>query len=73
MNRTRRALAALALLAATACTTGPSLENQGEVTAPPGDSRELTVGSAGFTESDLLAQMYALLLENAGYSADIIA
>ncbi|MFC9479143.1 ABC transporter substrate-binding protein [Streptomyces griseus] len=73
MNRARRALAALALLAATACTTGPSLENQGEVTAPPGDSRELTVGSAGFTESDLLAQMYALLLENAGYSADIIA
>ncbi|WP_103510652.1 ABC transporter substrate-binding protein [Streptomyces sp. SM13] len=73
MNRAHRALAALALLAATACTTGPSLENQGEVTAPPGDSRELTVGSAGFTESDLLAQMYALLLENAGYSADLIS
>ncbi|PCG85285.1 ABC transporter substrate-binding protein [Streptomyces sp. WZ.A104] len=71
--RARRALAALALLTATACTTGPSLENQGEVAAPPGDSRELTVGSAGFTESDLLAQMYALLLEHAGYSADIIS
>ncbi|MFD5647175.1 glycine betaine ABC transporter substrate-binding protein, partial [Streptomyces anulatus] len=73
MSRARRALAALALLAATACTTGPTLENRGEVTAPPGDSRELTVGSAGFTESDLLAQMYALLLEHAGYSADIIS
>ncbi|MCX4656801.1 ABC transporter substrate-binding protein [Streptomyces microflavus] len=71
--RARRALAGLVLLAATACTTGPSLENQGEVTAPPGDSKELTIGSAGFTESDLLAQMYALLLERAGYSADIIS
>ncbi|MBQ1116349.1 ABC transporter substrate-binding protein [Streptomyces anulatus] len=73
MSRAGRALAALALLAATACTTGPTLENRGEVTVPPGDSRELTVGSAGFTESDLLAQMYALLLEHAGYSADIIS
>ncbi|MER6770209.1 ABC transporter substrate-binding protein [Streptomyces bacillaris] len=69
----RRALAGLILLTATACATGPSLENQGEVTAPPGDSRELTIGSAGFTESDLLAQLYALLLERAGYSADIIS
>ncbi|MER7746394.1 ABC transporter substrate-binding protein [Streptomyces bacillaris] len=69
----RRALAGLVLLTATACATGPSLENQGEVTAPPGDSRELTIGSAGFTESDLLAQLYALLLERAGYSADIIS
>ncbi|MFD3955212.1 MULTISPECIES: ABC transporter substrate-binding protein [Streptomyces] len=69
----RRALAGLILLTATACATGPSLENQGEVTAPPGDSRELTIGSAGFTESDLLAQLYALLLEHAGYSADIIS
>ncbi|MFJ7190852.1 ABC transporter substrate-binding protein [Streptomyces bacillaris] len=71
----RRAVAGLVLLTATAtaCATGPSLENQGEVTAPPGDSRELTIGSAGFTESDLLAQLYALLLERAGYSADIIS
>lgn len=56
----------LALLPVAGCTTGPSLENQGEVTAPPGDSRHLTIGSAGFTESDLLAQMYALLLNRAG-------
>ncbi|MCR8940659.1 ABC transporter substrate-binding protein [Streptomyces sp. OUCMDZ-4982] len=69
----RRVLAGLVLLTATACATGPSLENQGEVTAPPGDSRELTIGSAGFTESDLLAQLYALLLERAGYSADMIS
>ncbi|MFD8607757.1 ABC transporter substrate-binding protein [Streptomyces sp. NPDC059631] len=56
----------------TACTAGPSLEQRGEVTAPPGDSRHLTIGSAGFTESDLLAQMYALLLEQAGYRTSLI-
>ncbi|MET7343933.1 ABC transporter substrate-binding protein [Streptomyces sp. NPDC058369] len=71
--RAGRPLAVLLLLAATACTTGPSLENQGEVTAPPGDSKHLTIGSAGFTESDLLAQMYALLLGRAGYSTKIIS
>ncbi|MFB8036259.1 ABC transporter substrate-binding protein [Streptomyces sp. NPDC056004] len=63
----------LVLFPAAACTTGPSLENQGEITVPPGDSRHLTIGSAGFTESDLLAQMYALLLDRAGYSTKIIS
>lgn len=65
--------ALLVLLPASACTTGPSLENRGEVTAPPGDSRHLTIGSAGFTESDLLAQMYAALLGRAGYSTKVIS
>ncbi|MEU8675475.1 ABC transporter substrate-binding protein [Streptomyces sp. NPDC048560] len=73
MRTARTAAALLALLVVTACSTGPSLEDQGEVTTPPGDSRELTVGSAGFTESDLLAQMYALLLDHAGYSTEIIS
>ncbi|WP_210587097.1 ABC transporter substrate-binding protein [Streptomyces sp. GESEQ-35] len=68
--RRRSALAALLLL--TGCATGPSLENQGEVTAPPGNSRDLTIGSAGFTESDLLAQMYALLLNQAGYKTSML-
>ncbi|MGC4948651.1 ABC transporter substrate-binding protein [Streptomyces sp. DT224] len=72
-ERAARPLAALLLLTATACTTGPTLENQGAVTAPPGDSKHLTIGSAGFTESDLLAQMYALLLDDAGYSTKIIS
>ncbi|MEW1775631.1 ABC transporter substrate-binding protein [Streptomyces sp. NPDC086777] len=67
-----RTAAAAVLLALTACTTGPSLEDRGEVTAPPGDSRHLTVGSAGFTESDLLAQMYAQLLNQAGYRTSLI-
>ncbi|KUM99896.1 ABC transporter substrate-binding protein [Streptomyces yokosukanensis] len=68
----RRALPALALLALTACSTGPSLEHRGQVTAPPGDSHRLTIGSAGFTESDLLAQMYAQLLNQAGYKTSIL-
>ncbi|MFD7446587.1 ABC transporter substrate-binding protein [Streptomyces sp. NPDC059909] len=61
------------LVAVTGCATGPSLENQGQVTGSPGDSRHLTIGSAGFTESDLLAQMYSLLLEQAGYRTRIIS
>ncbi|MFB8414906.1 ABC transporter substrate-binding protein [Streptomyces albidoflavus] len=70
--RARAVLAALLLTVLAACATGPSLEDQGEVTAPPGDSSRLTVGSAGFTESDLLAQMYALLLRRAGYETELI-
>ncbi|MDJ0462459.1 ABC transporter substrate-binding protein [Streptomyces sp. H27-C3] len=74
MRRPLHTAAALLLAAAaTACSTGPALENQGEVTAPPGDSRQLTIGSAGFTESDLLAQMYALLLDRAGYRTTILS
>jgi osmoprotectant transport system substrate-binding protein len=65
-------VAALALLTVGACATGPSLENRGQVTAPPGDSRHLTVGSAGFTESDLLAQLYARLLDQAGYRTSVL-
>ncbi|MFD9000138.1 ABC transporter substrate-binding protein [Streptomyces sp. NPDC059582] len=62
----------LLLLGAAGCTTGPSLEHRGAVTAPPGDSHDLTIGSAGFTESDLLAQMYALLLDQAGYKTSML-
>jgi osmoprotectant transport system substrate-binding protein len=67
----RRGAVVLALLL-TGCSTGPSLENQGAVTAAPGDSHHLTIGSAGFTESDLLAQMYALLLNQAGYKTSLL-
>ncbi|MFD7326377.1 ABC transporter substrate-binding protein [Streptomyces sp. NPDC059875] len=73
MRGRRVVVGAAALLALTGCSTGPSLENQGEVTGSPGDSRHLTIGSAGFTESDLLAQMYAVLLEQAGYGTRILS
>ncbi|XUL86212.1 ABC transporter substrate-binding protein [Streptomyces galilaeus] len=68
----RHTAVAVLLLAATGCSTGPSLENKSAVTAPPGDSHHLTIGSAGFTESDLLAQMYALLLKQAGYKTSLL-
>ncbi|MEB8338007.1 ABC transporter substrate-binding protein [Streptomyces endophyticus] len=55
------------------CASGPSLEDRGEVTAPPGDSKHLVIGSAGFTESDLLANMYALLLKQAGYDTELLS
>ncbi|GHC80765.1 glycine/betaine ABC transporter permease [Streptomyces flavofungini] len=66
-------LVAAAALLASACDSGPTLENQDAVTAPPGDSKHLVVGSAGFTESDLLAQMYSLLLRKAGYGTEILS
>ncbi|PBC94067.1 osmoprotectant transport system substrate-binding protein [Streptomyces sp. Ag82_O1-15] len=68
----RRGGALLSLVLLTGCGSGPSLENRGAVTAPPGDSKHLTIGSAGFTESDLLAQMYALLLDQAGYKTSML-
>ncbi|MEU6776830.1 ABC transporter substrate-binding protein [Streptomyces sp. NPDC046759] len=68
----RRVLTAATLLTLTACSAGPSLENRGQVTAPPGDSHHLTIGSAGFTESDLLARMYAQLLNQAGYRTSML-
>ncbi|MFK0225017.1 ABC transporter substrate-binding protein [Streptomyces sp. NPDC090303] len=71
------ALCCLALIAGAGglagCATGPALENREAVTGRPGDSHQLVVGSAGFTESDLLAQMYALLLQEAGYRTRILS
>jgi osmoprotectant transport system substrate-binding protein len=68
----RRGGALLSLALLTGCGTGPSLESRGAVTASPGDSKHLAIGSAGFTESDLLAQMYALLLDQAGYKTSML-
>ncbi|MEU9114632.1 ABC transporter substrate-binding protein [Streptomyces sp. NPDC048483] len=72
----RGARAAVVTIAAAAvlvgCAGGPSLENRSAITASPGDSRHLSIGSAGFTESELLAQMYAALLGHAGYRTDLL-
>ncbi|MFF3542747.1 ABC transporter substrate-binding protein [Streptomyces platensis] len=66
------AVAAGVFLGLAACTSGPSLETRAAITASPGDSHELTIGSAGFTESELLAQMYAALLDHAGYRTRVV-
>ncbi|WP_046499226.1 ABC transporter substrate-binding protein [Streptomyces odonnellii] len=73
MRPLRTAVVAVLLLTVTACTFGPSLEHRGRITAPPGNSSHLTIGSAGFTESDLLAEMYALLLDRAGYHTRMLS
>lgn len=76
--RTSRALlatAAVGVLAAglTAC-GGDSLEKSGTGggggSAKPGENA-LVIGSAGFTESRVLAEIYAGLLKDAGYSPTI--
>lgn len=66
------ALTVLMAVALPACTTGPSLETRFAITASPGDSHDLAIGSAGFTESELLAQMYAALLDHAGYRTRVL-
>ncbi|MGW5172377.1 ABC transporter substrate-binding protein [Streptomyces nodosus] len=68
----RRCAAIVGLLLVAGCMSGPSLESRGRVTAPPGDSSRLTIGSAGFTESDVLAHLYALLLDKAGYTTSVL-
>lgn len=73
---TRRRLAATtaALLAAglTAC-GGQSLEDEGGDTSTTGggDKGSVVVGSAGFTESEIMAQMYATVLADAGYETRV--
>ncbi|MFE2229309.1 ABC transporter substrate-binding protein [Streptomyces kronopolitis] len=65
-------LVLLAVLGLGACAGGPSLETRSAITSSPGDSHELAIGSAGFTESELLAQMYAALLDHAGYRTHVV-
>lgn len=74
MSRTSRVLtaaAAASLLAATltAC-GGSSLEQQGGGSSS-GSKGKLVVGSAGFTEAKVMAQLYAQLLHKAGYGTSV--
>lgn len=71
----RRALAAagVALTLSLAGCGGDSLEEKGSggSTGSDGDKGALVVGSAGFTESTVLAEMYAQVLKDAGYTTSI--
>jgi osmoprotectant transport system substrate-binding protein len=71
------AVAALLLTGAAGC-GGDSLEKKGDSSATPaasasggGRKGSLVVGSAGFTESQVLAELYAKVLSDAGYSASV--
>ncbi|MEV0276853.1 ABC transporter substrate-binding protein [Streptomyces sp. NPDC050610] len=76
MNRIYRAAgataAAVALAASLAACGGDSLEKSkdSDSSAKPG-AGSLVVGSASFTESKVIAEMYARLLSDAGYSTSI--
>ncbi|MGW1840852.1 ABC transporter substrate-binding protein [Streptomyces sp. NPDC002067] len=70
----RTALAAgtvVALAAALAACGGQSLEDKGAARGKGGDKGEIVIGSAVFTESKVLAQMYSKLLGAAGYDARV--
>lgn len=66
--------AAVALVLAgglTACSGGKSLEGGSSPSSGSGSKGSLVIGSAGFTESTVLAQMYAQLLGASGYHTSI--
>ena len=74
--RTMGALCAAAVLAATlAGCGGDALEKKGgsssATTNGSGGTGSLVIGSAGFTESTVLAQLYAKLLGGAGYHTSV--
>ncbi|ORT59016.1 ABC transporter substrate-binding protein [Streptomyces sp. CB03238] len=57
-----------------ACGGGQSLEERGGSESSPGGGGAkgtLVVGSAGFTEANVLAELYAQVLKDAGYSTSI--
>ncbi|MCM2580351.1 ABC transporter substrate-binding protein [Streptomyces meridianus] len=63
-------LAVAALTAGLAGCGGESLESK-QPGSSGGGKGELVVGSAGFTESTLMAQLYAQLLRDAGYTTSV--
>lgn len=75
VRRPRSLLAACGSVAvlATALTAcgGSSLEKEGGGSADGGSKGELVIGSAGFTESQVMAELYSKLLTKAGYETSI--
>jgi osmoprotectant transport system substrate-binding protein len=71
MRRLLTSLSALALAGALAACGGSSSGGTPSGGSSGGASGSLTVGAAGFTESNLLAQMYADLLTKAGFTVKV--
>ncbi|WP_407550812.1 ABC transporter substrate-binding protein [Streptomyces sp. Pv4-95] len=61
----------VALAAGLAACGGESLEAKGGGKNKGGGKGEIVIGSAGFTESKVLAEIYSRLLDNAGYEARV--
>jgi osmoprotectant transport system substrate-binding protein len=69
-GRAAAGVVALGLVASlAACSTGDPLDS-GESTGAPDDVKALTIGSQGFAESDILAQIYGQVLAANGYEID---
>ena len=73
MRRLLTSLSALALAGVLAACGGSSSGGtpSGGSSSGSGASGSLTVGAAGFTESNVLAQMYADLLQKAGFTVNV--
>ena len=81
MSKSKRALGAslgaLALTVSLAACGGDSLEKSKDAGAPSdtsasgGGKGSLVIGAAGFTESNVLAELYAQVLRDAGYSTSV--
>jgi osmoprotectant transport system substrate-binding protein len=72
--RIRRSMAGIAVvLAATLVLTACGDDDDGgdADSGSNGGGGNVVIGSAGFTEIELMAQMYALLLEDAGYTTEV--
>lgn len=69
------AIAAALLLTGVAGCGGDSKKSSGDASSSPGagssDKGNLVIGSAGFTESAVLAELYAKVLANAGYHTSV--
>ncbi|MFI7101748.1 ABC transporter substrate-binding protein [Streptomyces sp. NPDC050161] len=61
----------IALAAGLAACSGESLEDKGGATGKGGGKGEIVVGSAGFTESKVLAEIYSKIINDAGYTARV--
>lgn len=75
MRESRKYVFGAALLAvmlfAAACGSGGDDDSDGGDTGGGGEEKaSLTVGAVGFAENQIVAEMYAAVLENAGYEVD---
>jgi osmoprotectant transport system substrate-binding protein len=63
--------AALLALVVSACSPGEGSSPSGAASGtPPADTPEISIGSAGFSEAALVAEIYAQALEANGYTVD---
>ncbi len=76
MSRTRSRLsltlgvAAVATLALAGCGSSGSLEEPGSSSAPSGSSDTIVIGSQAYYSNEIIAEIYAQALENAGFTVE---